>query len=115
MVLRLILSQETGSVYTQISPILCSDSGLMSYRQVANGVLNQEAEDGSPKKNNKFSIGICEGGGRRASVYKLNKKEKKIVFGFCKISQVETDGICVLIELLLDAKFEPLLTVPPSP
>lgn len=39
-------------------------------------MLNQEAEVG-PQKENKFSVGVCEGGRKKASVYKLKKKEKK--------------------------------------
>lgn len=73
-----MLSQETCPVCTQTSPHLCSDAGLLCAREVANGVLNQEAEVSSLKGNGKFSVGVCEGGGRRAGVYKLKEKEKKI-------------------------------------
>lgn len=74
---RLMLSQETSPVFTQTSPHLCSDAGLLCAKEMANGVLNQEAEVSSLKGNDKFSVGVCEGGGRRASVYKLKEKERK--------------------------------------
>lgn len=60
-----MLSREIGPVCTQIFSHLCSDAGLLSVREVANGVLNQEAEVGPLKGISKFSVGVCEGGGRR--------------------------------------------------
>lgn len=60
-----MLSQEIDRVCTQTSPHLCSDAGLLCAREVANGVLNQEAEVSSLKGNSKFSVGVCEGGRRR--------------------------------------------------
>lgn len=76
VLLRLMLSQETDLFYSQIFPHLCSDAGLLSDREVVNGVLKQEAEVRSPKES-KFSVGDCEGGERRASAYKLKEKERK--------------------------------------
>lgn len=72
-----MLSQGIDLFYPRIFPHLCSYAGLLSAREVVNRVLSQEAEVRSPKES-KFSVGVCEGGERRASVYKLKEKEKKM-------------------------------------
>lgn len=71
--MRLMLGQGTGPVYTQIAPHLWSDAGLLSAEEVANMVLNQEAEVGPQRGNGKFFVGVCEGDRRRASEYELKE------------------------------------------